>query len=431
MAIVKGVNERVHLPLYDSIFVRPARQLREIATSNVLRFFVNIQGKTKLETNMQSSSLLPHWNTFEARALRVVISDLPAIFPDEIEQCRKESNGNGNGGGISPVPCPDEFEELFDPGLHQISYEQVEAARQCLSDFTYAAEQASEIREDLESCLGILRRFCDPDRMEPILKMQSDLRSIRSDLAAVLSRTRVSVTKSKEVSRFLEKVEELGAKGEELDLLRQIQDAKSCLDAFCSLADLASRIKEKKNLEQLGACVAAAATLVDTAPSKKDSLYRLKECLLSARAELYRVKTQLKRARSENIKECLNNALGNKLLIPIDEQLAQSSPQILAKLIYNSVTTLFVGEKIMIQMPTWFFPAGAGPYSEDGQVVTHGFPTPQATFNFAEPVFIDTQQNFRVEIEFPESEVVERLHRIYGPFFIWVVLDGYMTRDVQ
>src|SRR2546422_7452577 len=48
----------------------------------------------------------------------------------------------------------------------------------------------------------------------------------------------------------------------------------------------------------------------------------------------------------------------------IDEQLSFSSPQILAKLIYNSVTTLFVGEKIMIQMPTWFFPAGAGPYSE-------------------------------------------------------------------
>ena len=34
---------------------------------------------------------------------------------------------------------------------------------------------------------------------------------------------------------------------------------------------------------------------------------------------------------------------------------------IIGKLIYNTVTTLYVGEKIMIQMPTWFFPAGAGP----------------------------------------------------------------------
>ena len=97
MAIVKGVQERVHLPLYDSLFVRPTRQLRELATSNVLKFFVDIQGKTKLETNMQSASLLPHWNTFEARALRVVISDLPAIYPQTIEACLKEANGGANG----------------------------------------------------------------------------------------------------------------------------------------------------------------------------------------------------------------------------------------------------------------------------------------------------------------------------------------------
>jgi hypothetical protein len=82
-------------------------------------------------------------------------------------------------------------------------------------------------------------------------------------------------------------------------------------------------------------------------------------------------------------------------------------------------------------MPTWFFPAGAGPFSEDGQTVTHGLPAPEATFRFAEPVSIDTQQHFRVELEFPEADVADELQRIYGPFFIWVVLDGYMTRDVQ
>jgi hypothetical protein len=46
-------------------------------------------------------------------------------------------------------------------------------------------------------------------------------------------------------------------------------------------------------------------------------------------------------------------------------------------------------------------------------------------------VFIDAQQNFRVEIEIPEATVLSELQRIYGPFFIWVTLDGYMRRDVQ
>ena len=82
MAVVKGVKEKVHLPLYDSISIRPARRLGDILSSNVLRFFLDVTGKTKLQTNMQASSLLPHWNTYEARALRVVISDLPAQVPD-------------------------------------------------------------------------------------------------------------------------------------------------------------------------------------------------------------------------------------------------------------------------------------------------------------------------------------------------------------
>jgi len=82
-------------------------------------------------------------------------------------------------------------------------------------------------------------------------------------------------------------------------------------------------------------------------------------------------------------------------------------------------------------MPTYFFPAGAGPYSESGGFTTHGEPSPSATFRFAEPVFIDKQQNFRVEIEVSDTDVLNRFKRIYGPFQIWVILDGYMTRDVQ
>jgi hypothetical protein len=31
----------------------------------------------------------------------------------------------------------------------------------------------------------------------------------------------------------------------------------------------------------------------------------------------------------------------------------------------------------------------------------------------------------------PDSQTLKLIQRIYGPIFIWVVLDGYMTRDVQ
>ena len=118
---------------------------------------------------------------------------------------------------------------------------------------------------------------------------------------------------------------------------------------------------------------------------------------------------------------------------PAPEQLRPNngSGTTISKFIYNTVTTLYVGEKIMIQMPTWFFPAGAGPYSEAASFTTHGEPSPTATFRFAEPVFVDKQQNFRVEIEVPDTDVLKEVQQIYGPLFIWVVLDGYMVRDVQ
>jgi hypothetical protein len=102
----------------------------------------------------------------------------------------------------------------------------------------------------------------------------------------------------------------------------------------------------------------------------------------------------------------------------------------LTHLIFSSTTTLVVGEKVMIEMPTWFFPSGAGVSSGSGRVDTHGFPDPQATFRFAEPVHIDPQQNFRVEIGF-HHEVPQAVAMAPGPLWIWVVLDGYMDRDVQ
>src|SRR6478672_10660866 len=86
MAIVQGIKEKVHLPIYDSLAVEGAQQLREVEATSTLKFFVNVQGKTKLETNLQSASLLPHYNTFEARAMRVVISDLPPEYPANGDQ---------------------------------------------------------------------------------------------------------------------------------------------------------------------------------------------------------------------------------------------------------------------------------------------------------------------------------------------------------
>jgi hypothetical protein len=115
----------------------------------------------------------------------------------------------------------------------------------------------------------------------------------------------------------------------------------------------------------------------------------------------------------------------------------------LTDLIYSSVTTLLVGEKIMIEMPTFFFPSGAGvsqgagAESTTGIVLNHGQADPMSTFRFAEPVIIEPQQNFRVEISFPQGVPGQtppdptRLASVKGPFRIWVVLDGYLTRDVQ
>jgi len=111
-----------------------------------------------------------------------------------------------------------------------------------------------------------------------------------------------------------------------------------------------------------------------------------------------------------------------------------SDADFLTQLIYNSVTTLLVGEKTMIEMPTYWFPAGAGVAT----VPSHGEPDALATFRFAEPVFIEPQQNFRVEMLFPQGVPGQgppptefTLAGTEGPLRVWVVLDGYLTRDVQ
>lgn len=94
------------------------------------------------------------------------------------------------------------------------------------------------------------------------------------------------------------------------------------------------------------------------------------------------------------------------------------------------MTTLLVSEKIMIEMPTCFFPAGFWVSPGNGAVTNPGEPDPMATFRFSEPVIIEPQQNFRVEMLFPQG-VPETVAKAIGPLRIWTVLDGYFTWDVQ
>lgn len=296
MAIVQGIREKVHLPIYDSLTVEPGKQLREAETGSILRFFVDVQKKTKLETNLQSASLLPHYNTFEARAMRVVISDLPPEFPDGSDKEPKSKS------------------KKFD----------------------------------------VLRPTDNPD--EPA----------EADYEVTI---------------------EMGVK---------------------ALMELLEEAREKKGTIEL--LVKEPGVIVPTGAPVQDRDF-----------------IELSIADLEEVIETLD-----KVAPPI-EQIRPNNGEgtVIGKLIYNTVTTLYVGEKIMIQMPTWFFPAGAGPYSEKASITTHGEPSPTATFRFAEPIFIDKQQNFRVEIEVPNTDTLKEIQKIYGPMNLWVVLDGYMTRDVQ
>ena len=113
----------------------------------------------------------------------------------------------------------------------------------------------------------------------------------------------------------------------------------------------------------------------------------------------------------------------------VESTVSPTEDEFLNGLIYSSVLSLIVGEKVMIEMPTFWFPSGAGVFSHNGSV-SHGSPDPMATFRFAEPVSIEPQQNFRVELLFPQG-VPARTGDTQGELRLWVILDGYLTRDVQ
>jgi hypothetical protein len=234
MGKYQGVKEKLHYPIYDAFLVPDDKTFGEVMTDpRMIRFFVDVQNKTRLETNLQASGVLPSLNTFEARAMRVVVSSPVEMFSDE------------------------------------------------------------ELQESTRDYLAVLEQESSTE--DKIQKAQ------------------------KQLSRQI-----------------QAQFDRACQEANLFLADL----------------------------------------------------------------------------------------------IYRSVTSLLVGEKIMIEAPTFYFPGGAGVHPGKGIVSNHGEPDPMATFRFAEPVTIEPQQNFRVEMLFPQDvpdEVLEAL----GPIRIWVMLDGYLTRDVQ
>jgi hypothetical protein len=321
MAVVRGIKEKVHLPIYDSVKVKPEEQLRDAERSSTLKFFIDVQGKTKLETNLQSAGLLPHYNTFEARALRVVFSDLPPKFPEDPK-------------AKSDTP----LEVTKADGSH---FKVDGTAGTAAGAATVATDVVADAEVDLVRLMKLLKEArANQDGTVDVSVDDDD--GITLDLH--------DTTPANVTDNNLEKIADGGGA------------------VVFTIADLERLIK--------------------TLDEKKQ---------------------------------------------PPDEQITPNngSGTLISKLIYNTVTSLFVGEKTMIQMPTWFFPSGAGAYSEGVTFISHGEPNPTATFRFAEPIFIDKQQNFRVEIEIPDADTLKELQKAYGPMFIWVVLDGYMTRDVQ
>ena len=338
MAVVKGIKEKVHLPIYDCIHVEPEKQLRDVETSSTLKFFIDVQGKTKLQTNLQSAGLLPHYNTFEARAMRVVISDLAPEFSTEAA---------GSGENV-PVMVDDPAgnpRNLFING----------------AGTTLSRDGGTGTGADLAAA--------NPAGTPPDVRVAADIEMTLDRL---------------------------------VDLLKEAREAEGETSIDADDEDVTLRRLNGANLGATEIALVRARAGVTIPLSVSD------------------------------IQDMIDE-LDDDKRIPPKAQLApdNGAGTLLGNFIYNTVTTFFVGEKVMIQMPTWFFPSGAGPYSQSGKGLTHGEPNPTATFRFAEPIFIEKQQNFRVEIEVPDADSLKEIQRIYGPFNIWVVLDGYMTRNVQ
>ena len=174
--------------------------MREVESSSVFKFFVHVQGKTKLETNMQAAALLPHWNTFEARAMRVVISDLPASFPEAVVQCLKAPNENGDSPALVTVSrCLDALAQLITTEKHAVAEHLLATAHNCVTRCRDLAASRGDPAEP--RCMSErLHGLADQHTMGRILRLHGALRAIRTDLVEVLRRTWIHMNKPEAVS---------------------------------------------------------------------------------------------------------------------------------------------------------------------------------------------------------------------------------------
>jgi len=97
---------------------------------------------------------------------------------------------------------------------------------------------------------------------------------------------------------------------------------------------------------------------------------------------------------------------------------------------YNSVTTVIVNKTVRFQMPTFLFASGMELKVGSGVVNNQTSNDSIAAYRFSEPIIIPPQESFRVEIQFPRG-LPRAVGTVIGPMRIWVVLDGYATRDIQ
>jgi len=104
---------------------------------------------------------------------------------------------------------------------------------------------------------------------------------------------------------------------------------------------------------------------------------------------------------------------------------SDGTENLMGKLIYNTVTSLVVGGKTAIELPTWFFVGDGGGCAP--VVMRQLERSTTGGFRFAEPIVIDKQQNFRAEMAAPHVESFKELRRTLGPTRVWVALDGYFT----
>jgi hypothetical protein len=333
----------------------------------------------------------------------------------------KTSSENASGRGVETPPF-DAAPVSARGGGARLTPQMLDQACERVGAFSAAQAEGAESAAELEACLRLLRSFCDPQKMGPILQLHRHLRLLRGDLSALIRRSRTkSQTKSQKLNalnKFADELETMSEAADDLRFIEQLNEGVFGLDAIEKEMAFARRAREV-SFADVQSVLAAVERDKYTAPPRPER-------------PPHRPPPERTPVNSaEQIALCLKRRVSDAFRIPLDEQIFGGGIGIFSKIIFNSVLTFFVGEKAMIQMPTWFFPAGGGPYSGAGRVINHGFPSPEATFRFAEPVFIDAQQNFRVELEIPDATTLGELQRIYGPFFIWVTIDGYMRRDVQ